>query len=36
MNYRVGVVAQMARALDLHSRCREFESHLLHNVIITQ
>ena len=25
-----GVVAQLARALDLHSRCRGFESHLLH------
>ena len=28
LNY--GVVAQLARALDLHSKSRGFESHLLH------
>lgn len=25
-----GVLAQLTRALDLHSRGREFESHILH------
>ena len=29
-----GVVAQLARALDLHSKSRGFESHLLHFVMI--